>query len=400
MAEFSDREHFIPIRCQDLIELLCGDRGPGASQPLTASEKANFCSFAQQIREYFHKEYYQRLLELKHAYSAFDPDSDTVTIHNLTAEQRQSEQDRLFHDFTSLLERANYTRMTREQIEKEMEGSSYWGIDMSVEWRVFDRIEIFYRGSKIGHRVKRHWLKIWQKLDISLPIWQRLTIIIRLKPHRRLGKHADTDHIFLKLFKDIPRMDLEMLLPGTRIKMKLLERGKLGASLLSSIGYVAWKLSDYSLKILEQGLFALYAPVALVLGYAYKTWSGFTTTRQTYMLQLTQSLYYQNLDNNAGVIYRLLDEAEDQETREVLLAYFYLWRYAKERAWTLAELDDYIELDLEKRLSLNIDFEIKDAVEKLKRLHLLLPDDQGMHVIPIEEAIVSLRKQQTMLHGG
>ena len=66
-------------------------------------------------------------------------------------------------------------------------------------------------------------------------------------------------------------------------------------------------------------------------------------------------------------MYRLLDEAEEQETREVLLAYFYLWRYAGERGWTPAELDDYVELDLERRLNMEVDFEIEDAMRKLKR---------------------------------
>ena len=70
----------------------------------------------------------------------------------------------------------------------------------------------------------------------------------------------------------------------------------------------------------------LYAPIALVLGYAYKTWAGFQSTKKNYMYTLTQSLYYQNLDNNAGLLYRILDEAEEQESREAILGYFFLWR--------------------------------------------------------------------------
>ena len=35
-----------------------------------------------------------------------------------------------------------------------------------------------------------------------------------------------------------------------------------------------------------------------------------------YQLNLTQSLYYQNIDNNAGALFRLLNEAEEQEFRE------------------------------------------------------------------------------------
>ena len=143
-----------------------------------------------------------------------------------------------------------------------------------------------------------------------------------------------------------------MLLPGGRIRMPGLERLKLGGTITSSVAYVAWKLSTFPVVQLlgawaTSTLWLLYAPLALILGYGYKTWYSFQVSRQTYTLQLTQSLYYQNLDNNGGVMFRLLDEAEEEETREVLLGYFYLWRYAGEEGWTAEELDDFVEAALE-----------------------------------------------------
>ena len=109
-------------------------------------------------------------------------------------------------------------------------------------------------------------------------------------------------------------------------------------------------------------------------------------SRQTYTLQLTQSLYYQNLDNNGGVMFRLLDEAEEQETREMLLAYFYLWRYAGDRGWTAEELDDYIELDLEKRMGMKVDFEIDDAMNKLIRAGLVTEAEGRFRALPMDAA--------------
>jgi hypothetical protein len=386
MAVYADREHFIPIRCADLIEVLATDRGVQPGQELAAGDRERFRRFARLIQAHYHREYYASLQKLKNDYAPFDPDADTKTLRTLSEAERGGAQDRLFADFSALLERANYKRMSHDEIEKEMHGASYWGIDMDVCWDVFDRIEVYHRGDAVGHRTKRHWLKFWQKQEVAVPTWLRMVLILKQKGHRRLGPNPDVEHVFLKLFKDIPRMDLEMLLPGTRIKMRPTARGKLGASVAGSIGYVAWKLSQMTLAVVEGGLLALYAPLALVLGYAYKTWSGFATTKQTYQLQLTQSLYYQNLDNNGGVIYRLLDEAEEQECREALLAYFYLWRYAAERPWTAEELDDYVEIDLERRLELPVDFEIEDALAKLERLGMLMKEGAGYRVRPIDEA--------------
>ncbi len=182
-----------------------------------------------------------------------------------------------------------------------------------------------------------------------------------------------------------------MLLPGGRIRMPGLERLKLGGSVTSSLAYVGWKLSTFPLLSLLGGLatstlWLLYMPTALILGYGYKTWYSFQVSRQTYMLQLTQSLYYQNLDNNGGVMFRLLDEAEEQEIRETLLAYFYLWRYAADRGWTPAELDDYVEIDLEKRLGIEIDFEIADALRKLEQARIAEVSDGRYRAVPIDTA--------------
>jgi hypothetical protein len=252
-----------------------------------------------------------------------------------------------------------------------MKGASDWGVDLDIAWDAFDQVEVFYRGKGFGKRTRRSWRSWWRKEQVKVPTFSRVAVIFKQRPHKRLGPDADTEDVFLKLFKDIPQVDIEMLLPGGRIKMPKLDRLKLGGSITSSIGYVGWKLSSMPLVSLVSGIAAgafwmLVTPLALVLGYGYKTWYSFQVSRQTYTLQLTQSLYYQNLDSNAGVIFRLLDEAEEQEVREVLLAYFYLWRYAGDRGWTTDQLDDYIELDLEKRLELQIDFEIADAVRKLE----------------------------------
>ncbi|MFO0822726.1 MAG: hypothetical protein U0792_06330 [Gemmataceae bacterium] len=73
----------------------------------------------------------------------------------------------------------------------------------------------------------------------------------------------------------------------------------------------------------------LYGPLVLIGGYGYKTWYSFQVSRQTYTLQLTQSLYYQNLDSNGGVIFRLLDETEERRKCVRCCLYFYLWRYAE-----------------------------------------------------------------------
>ena len=93
------------------------------------------------------------------------------------------------------------------------------------------------------------------------------------------------------------------------------------------------------------------------------------------------------IGTNAGVFVRLLDEAEEQEVREALLAYYYLWRHGNDRALTADELDDLAQKDLERRLGVKVDFEITDALEKLESLKLIQRDESGFRAVSIDEAI-------------
>lgn len=330
MAEYADREHFIPLRVPDLLDVLCTDRGPGGVNPLTAEEREQFRSFADAAAACVHAQCHAHLQRLKNAYAPFDPDADTRPLRQLTVQERAQACQSLMADIIHLMERANYIRLTRPELEQIMQGASDWGVDMDVEWNCFETLEVFIRGKGIGKRVRRRWYRLFRRETVSVPIFQRVVIVLKQRPHRRLGPYADTESVFLKLFKDIPQMDIEMLFPGTRVKMPWTDRCKLGGSAAGSIGYVGWKLSAVPLTGFTLaggtgllGLLTLYTPLALILGYGYKTYASFQTTRQTYMLQLHQSLYYQNLDNNAGVFHRMMDEAEEQELREILLAYFY-----------------------------------------------------------------------------
>ena len=42
------------------------------------------------------------------------------------------------------------------------------------------------------------------------------------------------------------------------------------------------------------------------------------------MKALADSLYFKNLDNNAGVFHHLVDAAEEEEFKEAVLAYYFL----------------------------------------------------------------------------
>lgn len=236
MAEHKEREHFIPLRKTDLVELLCRDRG------VTPDQAGQVRRLADMLSATFHFEYHAKLEELKNEYAPFDPDAVTKEIYQLTAEERQGRLDRLFERFAWLLQRANYHRLDRTAIEEATQAVTDWGLNMEVDFSIFEKLEVWARGDTLGQRCRRKWYRFFRLECLTLPIYQRMVLMVKLCPSKRLPADIDTADVFVKLFKDIPKMDMEMLLPGARMQMPRLTRFKLGGSLLSGLGYVGYTI--------------------------------------------------------------------------------------------------------------------------------------------------------------
>lgn len=381
-------EPFIPLRKRDLVSLLASDIR------LEYHDREKFLALCRLLEATFHFEYHRELEALKDAYSAFDPDADTLPVAPISAEGRQAMLQSLVTRFASLLERANFRRLSRREIEQALDAASCWGVNLSLDFDVFERLEVFVRGDVTSRRRRRHPWRPWRHENVEVPTYQRLVVIFRLRDHRRLGSRADTDSVFLKIFKNIPHDDVEMLLPGTSVRMTLLDQAKIWLPTLSGVAIALFKIAKGALLLAFAGLYGLLGFLGLVggtIGYGVKSFLGFLRTKDKYQLNLTRSLYYQNLDNNAGVLCRLLDEAEEQELRETVLAYFLLWRDAPPEGWTSEELDRAVEAFLAEAVGARVDFEVDDAVEKLLRLGIGQQRADGrLSAVGIDKSLVRL----------
>jgi hypothetical protein len=263
---------------------------------------------------------------------------------------------------------------------------------MSIDLAAFERFAMYVRGKTTGTRVLRSWRTWYKRKPFSVEVYQRLVIILKQRHHKRLGRDPDTRSVFLKLFKDIPTADLEMLIPGARLSMPTVERGKLGFSLLSGLVLLAWQFLKPLFVIAKAAAggavaFGPFGIVAALFGYGYRQYYGYQFSLKTYNLQLAQSLYYQNLDNNSGVLYRLLDAAEEQECRETILAYYYLHTAGDQSA---EQLDDRIEADLERLTGVKVDFEVDDALRKIERIGLGSQAGDRWSAVSLEDALERL----------
>ena len=384
------REQFIPLRKTDLAKAL------PRVLALGPAESEAFARLCRLLHVLVHCEFQPALEELKETYAPFDPDADTRDLANLTESQLDQRRERLFDKFGWLLERGNFMRLAEEEINAAVGDRSHWGVHLTVDFELFDRLELYYRGDTLGTRYRRRLLGRFRLEEVQVPIYQRLVVVFRLRPGRRFSRTLDTQHVYFKLFKEIPKPDLDMLLPETKVRMTLLDRLRFTLPTLSGIGIAIYKIVWVTTVALGMSLGFLLL-IGGTLGYGVRSLYGYLNTKQKYQLNLTQSLYYQNIDNNAGVIHRLLDEAEEQENREVMLAYFFLWREAPAQGWTPGELDRRVERFLHEHAERAVDFEIADALAKLQRFGLARALADKWKALPIDQAMQSLATYWTSL---
>ncbi|HEX5105868.1 MAG TPA: DUF3754 domain-containing protein, partial [Pirellulaceae bacterium] len=370
-ADTTAREHFIPLRPAELVQKLADDPA------LTIPERQQFRQFCQLVEATIHHEYWTRLQALKAAYAPFDPDSDAYGNAategvSCTAAGGPPSAQALFEQFDELLMRANYRRLPREELERAVEEPNQTGLHLHLNLDIFERLEIYVRGNATTTKTCRTWRSLWQPRSVSMPVHRRLALIFRLQQVTPATDRLDTRAVVLKLFKDIPHQDVETLLPGACIRIGLIEQAKIVLPTLSGVGLTIIKLLKGAAAVAFVSLYGLIAFLALIsgaIGYGVRSFFGYLRTREKHQLSLTRHLYFQNLDNNSGVIYHLLNEAEEQEFREMVLAYWLLWR-GRQSGATTEQLDTAAETWLRERCSLEVDFEISDALAKLQRLGL------------------------------
>jgi len=383
----ASREHFIPLRKTDLVRLLTDDHR------LLPYERVPFGQFCELVGATIHHAYHGRLEELKAAYAPFDPDADPPPLSLPSGPERERLAATLFEQFEALLERANYRLLPRAELEAALRSTSEGGVNLQVDFSIFDRLEVFVRGETQAQHTRHRWRNFHRAEQFAVPTYQRLALLFRLKKTSELTQPLDSQAVVLKLFKNIPKVDVETLLPGSRIRMTLLDRGRILLPTVSGLALTAFKVINGAAAIALATVHELLGFLGLVggtLGYGLRSFFGYLQTKDKYTLTLTRSLYYQNLDNNAGVLFRLLDEAEEQEFRETVLAWWLLHQCGS-GGTTEQQLDEQAEAWLRDSCSLNVDFEVADALDKLQRMNLAHRSaDQRWRSVGLKPALETL----------
>ena len=114
---------------------------------------------------------------------------------------------------------------------------------------------------------------------------------------------------------------------------------------------------------------------------------------------LSRSLYTHSLDINVGVISTLLDQAQDEDIKEAILAYFILLQ-TEDEFLSSFEIKLRVEEFLQTHYRISFNFEVSDALTKLRKDGLVIQDGKNYKAIKTEAACDNLEKHWFDLYSA
>lgn len=403
------RERFIPVTTYALIDRLTVPQAWPAGRARAARR------FFRYLDYWRRQQHAANLSSLLQSYEAFSPDSDLLITRAFTDAERTAMQKRVIRDVEAILQQANYVRIDPSDVEVILTKESHYGLDLHVDFTAFEEVLIYYRGASSRRDQRRRLRKFMRKEEFDVPIFQRLFLLFKLKPfetrvlevmkeHRLPRREAEKliktmramipsevneDNIYLKLFKNIPRSDIEMVFPNTQVKFRLMDKLRLGLTAGGGLGMGAVGAAGKLAVAWTNPLMAAGAVLGLG-GVAFRQAMNFLNQRQRYMVVMAQNLYFHAMADNRGVLIKLADRAAEEDVKEEMLLYSVL---AKERAKhsDLPAIDAAIEQYLMTSFGVHVDFDLEDALSRLVAdglvteeadgtLTTLGPEDAALHL--------------------
>jgi hypothetical protein len=314
--------------------------------------------------------------DLEEFYGAFNPDRDTIALRPdneaRTPEGYADLRRRLCH----LLDKANFEQLDDMSVRRAVRLANTHGLRIQLDPSRIEELLVFARGRGTVHRVRRSVRSGMKRQTVVLSVYRRLVVIARLK---------GDPHVLIKMFKDIPERDVEVLLPHAEVTMNWLDRALMLGGGAGVVGSTATQIMKIGLLAISRLLWVLTMGLAMLL---WRTFSGYQKARHKRDWQRTQHLYYHNMSNNAAALHMLISMTKQEEIKEAALAYM-LCLLGDTPPAGAEELKTRAEKYLYEKFGAEVDFDVEDAIEKLERLGLWA-DRSELRVVSMEEAMVLL----------
>lgn len=406
------RDRVIRLRKVELIGGLVAEGG------LDEAGQVAFRQLARRLGAVFHYQYFEELDRLREVYFHFDPEIDPQSCGpagDLEAAYRS-----LVEEFVRVLTEANFVEITHDEIMRAFAEHARVRVKIKAPVEDYRDVRMFRR----GHHTETIEVPVWfglRKRKLDVVVYDDVILMVATRPggitpvearkfarSRGRGQKIRSGAVLFKYFRHIARGDLEALFPNVRVVMSLFDQLTLGVPALVGGVPILIKLAS-TLTVLfvvagfylglsgtihdndtEQALAALSGLFALG-AFLLRQWGNFHRQSLIHQKQLTDNVYYRNVNNNSGIFSYLIGEAEDQDWKEALLAYHGLLTAPAPLAREV--LEARIEALLVGRFGVAADFEIDTALARLKGLDLVSESGGLFSAVPLPDALARLDRE-------
>ena len=416
MAVYQDREAFIPYTRKALIELCLSDN------LLSATEANQFKEFCQILTAYYHFRFHSYLENIKSNYTPFNPDQQAIANSVYDSQDKAIMTKSLIADFTTVLEKANYYPLSEGVLRRTLTDDSLFDLKTEVDFNDFAEMLCYCQGDTYKTvKVK----KLWRTKEKKIDIYQRVVLLIKFKEEKHfLGKPTPTTelnfkpgYIYIYLYKNLSKLDLEFIFPNVKMSMNWKDRLLFGIpafgagislivrilpQLLLIIGVFVYVIfgeipnsvipvKEEEIRNITPLLVTTLSLIATLGGFAFKQYTSYKSKQIKFQKNITETLFFRNMGSNVGVFQYLIDAAEEEECKEIILVYYHL--LISKKPLTSEQLDNSIEGWMLEKAGKTIDFDINSTIESLASIKGKINPDQKATDSEVEVSLLQKNKQ-------
>ena len=430
MAVFKPREAFIPYSRHEIIELCLADG------EIALAQHQEFREFCQILIAYYHFKLHSCLEDLKFDFVPFNPDLIKEQAENLSHSDSELEQkeDNLITTFESILKQANYYPISKRELKQALLEDSLFDLKTEVDFADFDRMVCYCRGESIDTITQKKWL--FKTVERQVDVYRRVVLLIKFKEEQHFkDKPIPTEElnfkpgkIYLYLYKNLSKLDIEFIFPNIEMSMTWKDRLLFGVPAIGAAvplflkvlpqiiliaGVVVYltlghqpinelQVEEEDVKNITPLLVAVLSLLVTLGGFAFKQYTSYKNKQVKFQKNVTETLFYRNMANNSGVFKYLIDAAEEEECKEIILVYYHL--LTSKIPLTSSQLDDRIESWMSDKFGKVIDFDIEKTLRNLAAIEAKIESREGSsytvkqvsllkrdrnnccHILPLKEA--------------
>lgn len=398
------RDAFIPTRKAELIAALKAKGG------LEAADADRFGELCRLIAATLHYEAFDALERLKELYAPLDPDAAAATRDTAPGAFEAFEA-----SFTAALAQANFAEIDTERAISSKAARDLTGLAIKCSTAGIRRIRFFARGAREDSARRKAWLGLVDR-QIKTQTYAEVIVLVAFKSSAEIDRadrraFAQMRHgvrpgaALVKHFRNVAHAELLTLHPGAKPTMRARDQVFLAAPALIGGVPIAMQIVPAITVLfavlavffgargaiensdLQRALAATSGLIA-VGAFVMRQWMKYERQTLKYQKQLSETVYFRNVANNAGVLDALIGAGEDQNVKESFLAYWALLRAKTPLA--KAEIDAAVERFLREEMRLDCDFETEDALAKLARLGLIVRAGEDYAAAPVAAALARL----------